>query len=1005
MTVPFDDSALAPAGYETLCALPVQTGGGSAYTFPPASYSFPGASHSFSGPGYVFPEVGVPYFSVKDFGAVGNGIADDTVALRTVFAKAFLPNKTILAYLPTGTYNVCPQAGDPTNSYGGKLIFDLSAIPSTSQLVIIGDGPTLTFIKGFMPSLANPTTTWDTVGGQVSRFIMFQSITSGTPAGSFQLRSLTVDGQAGWTGNYTVGGNVTTGAGWDLYHKCVRIDGTAAVDDVLIYNANLKNFRGEIVYAGGTASASISNIISTVDNTNASAVSCSTDYLDVESAIGPSVYNAVENFAIDATDGLEAHDSTFSGKTNGIAYLGVSTASCLVDGCTLSNSTHAMLLSESGTNITVQDCTFSNNTQGVINAILGTYPQYPIGFTNVTLTNNAFTSSGTPVVLQSPIDNLTGSGNTNGGLSYSFIPEVVERWLMNESTGSRAGSMSTGPAINPGQISLDDPSGMTSDILPDATVAAHVSSGKTLTTSSSNSAGRTNYQIFDQGYGSWTLFFRMYFASLPSGSKTLMGRDANNSWDLYIQTFPKTLVFETRNARTSAYTTLASTKVISATTKYSVAIGYNGATGKVFIVVIDPAGAVTRTESTVVGRRYPYQAVNLSLGDFRVQGTDYDIQDSWFLRAAYTDTQLQQLHNGGTPVTLSTSRVLLSPRASGWWPRPFSILSTTADFETASGIASRGGCSKGMYFYRPFPLFQWDAGLAATKGNFAWVHSSDHTNVGASAGVWIGFSSAPGTRPSSWTKIIAGTGTASGRVFTQLETPHLVYNASDSNARPFYCYAHGFITSGGPSGTVPSPQETFLWTSADLVSWTSEGVAIPAGAQTGSVPFHNHTGYATIHPPNSLPGQTNWRAYALGWDTTGIEYCYPSSDGKTFLLADDVEPLDYCTPFPAGYDLVQFRQNIFTFDGVTVYGIGQAFMPGSRGTALTKLVFENGAWRQSTGEVWRITNDTDIFPTNGYTQDIRAWADMSTNIVHLYQLTGFFLNSGDERINYIRLQF
>lgn len=73
------------------------------------------------------------YISVKDFGAVGNGIADDTVAIQAAFA-------TLLA----GTTNGSAATGNgriyfPKGTY--KISSTISPVNSASNYMIFGDGP------------------------------------------------------------------------------------------------------------------------------------------------------------------------------------------------------------------------------------------------------------------------------------------------------------------------------------------------------------------------------------------------------------------------------------------------------------------------------------------------------------------------------------------------------------------------------------------------------------------------------------------------------------------------------------------------------------------------------------------------------------------------------------------------------------------------------------------------------------------------------------------------
>lgn len=74
--------------------------------------------------------------NVKDFGAVGDGVTDDTAAL-TAAAAALQNNQTL--YFPNGTYLISYQ-GTPYSSVYGNVVMDFDGL---SDITIIGDGATI----------------------------------------------------------------------------------------------------------------------------------------------------------------------------------------------------------------------------------------------------------------------------------------------------------------------------------------------------------------------------------------------------------------------------------------------------------------------------------------------------------------------------------------------------------------------------------------------------------------------------------------------------------------------------------------------------------------------------------------------------------------------------------------------------------------------------------------------------------------------------------------------
>lgn len=326
----FDDSSLAPTGYETLCHLP-----------------------------------SLPVFNAITYGAVGDGVADDTVAVRAALAAAVAANGGII-YLPgsnslsnsgrAGVYAFAPQIGDTgqqgpyavtisgttitgtsaTTNFGNwgagttkTVIFsNVGTLPQITNGVFVGTGPgnwyfagnfnqtnhtfsifttysdalantnpisfydggsgvqmlspqqfsiftiassnivfigdhdpttslPTTTIKGYVIGKLDPATNWIVTGdgyGKIGRYNLF-AIGTSVDMSVTQFRSLSIDGQAGYTPSFTgppsVGGDRATGLGWDLHHKQFFMGqiGPVHIDNVLFFNTDIKNCRGEGIYS------------------------------------------------------------------------------------------------------------------------------------------------------------------------------------------------------------------------------------------------------------------------------------------------------------------------------------------------------------------------------------------------------------------------------------------------------------------------------------------------------------------------------------------------------------------------------------------------------------------------------------------------------------------------------------------------------------------------------------------------------------------------------------
>lgn len=76
--------------------------------------------------------------NVKNYGAAGDGVADDTAEIRAAYAAAKAASKTL--YLPAGTYLMNGDASYDEVTFGNLYV-------STTNIAIVGDGPGSTIIK------------------------------------------------------------------------------------------------------------------------------------------------------------------------------------------------------------------------------------------------------------------------------------------------------------------------------------------------------------------------------------------------------------------------------------------------------------------------------------------------------------------------------------------------------------------------------------------------------------------------------------------------------------------------------------------------------------------------------------------------------------------------------------------------------------------------------------------------------------------------------------------
>ncbi len=252
--------------------------------------------------------------------------------------------------------------------------------------------------------------------------------------------------------------------------------------------------------------------------------------------------------------------------------------------------------------------------------------------------------------------------------------------------------------------------------------------------------------------------------------------------------------------------TVESTLVTDAGVWYTVCGSYDETTDKLSIVVVDPSSTVMRTNGgTGIGPRQISQFV----WSIAKVGTNFSGQMGplAFFREALTNTQLLWLNGSGSGRTFAEAR--FQPMDDPG-PAPFSFVRThTTTMITHAEAKVYDTLAGGFYWYCPYPLYQWDPAMAATKGRYLWIYSSDH---GHDDGILLGFSADLGVRPTSWIKAISAanvTHTSRNTLFDAPETAFMVYNADDADNKPFYLYVHRELLNNLPTGVDPGSNADF----------------------------------------------------------------------------------------------------------------------------------------------------------------------------------------------------
>jgi hypothetical protein len=334
-----------------------------------------------------------------------------------------------------------------------------------SDLIFIGDGPTNTIIKGCTTGLLDPAANWVVTGsgyGRTARGILFFVDSHPAAVSGVQFRSLKLDGQCTTTGNSGSGGgagggygNVLNGDGWDLYHKCINLNGTHLIDNTLIHNCDCFNWRGEILYSGGNLIGTAAIINCTLHGTNADAVSMSAGMTCANNTIGgPGVndrcYNGFENQSYSGQvsviqDCIIQIDPSPLNTINdhyGAVIQGRVGSTWTVQRNTFKCGGPGLYVSEACNTLLIDSNIFVDTYYAMFVSRLGLYGDMPAGWNDWTISNNQYSctqATGALLIIEGiwPVHNCALSNNTvqgdashacSVGGSGSQVPAGLAAW-------------------------------------------------------------------------------------------------------------------------------------------------------------------------------------------------------------------------------------------------------------------------------------------------------------------------------------------------------------------------------------------------------------------------------------------------------------------------------------------------------------------------------------------------------------------------------------------------
>lgn len=239
-------------------------------------------------------DLGLGLFNVKDYGAIGDGVTNDTAAIQAAIDAA----KTAgggLVWIPAGEYKVQPSVAADGFGTGG---YALRFTEAYTNITIMGAGPTLSKLVFYVYGGLDPATNWEVVQGSVSRgnIITFQATSSITQEISdITISNLELDGNAPPTGAHNIPPSLIDGTGWDVTHHGVGFYPGQTASNIIIENCYLHDFRGEIIsYSGGNlASIYVRNC--RIARTEADGISMTADLAEISGCEIYDCYQGVEN--------------------------------------------------------------------------------------------------------------------------------------------------------------------------------------------------------------------------------------------------------------------------------------------------------------------------------------------------------------------------------------------------------------------------------------------------------------------------------------------------------------------------------------------------------------------------------------------------------------------------------------------------------------------------------------------------------------------------------------
>ena len=224
--------------------------------------------------------------------AKGDNVSNDTAAIQAAINAVGAAGGGIV-FIPQGRYHIEP----PTISANAACL-----TITYDNVTLQGEGDVTELIY-YNRGGGDPSTTWDLLSGEVQRghgISILGGSTQETTRKNVKLYNFKLNGNSTFTGNTNFPANTTTGDGWDLTHKAIYIQADTWHDNHTIERCHIHNWRGEIVYGGGSAIGKVTIEDCLLHDTNADATSITGGLIIIDNEAYNCAHAAIENAYGDA---------------------------------------------------------------------------------------------------------------------------------------------------------------------------------------------------------------------------------------------------------------------------------------------------------------------------------------------------------------------------------------------------------------------------------------------------------------------------------------------------------------------------------------------------------------------------------------------------------------------------------------------------------------------------------------------------------------------------------